>query len=161
MPESEAHMQLSDILDVSAVKVLSGCTSKKRLFHDLGTMAETAYGYNPTEVIDALIDREGLGPTGVGKGIALPHARLPNVDRVSALFLRLEKPLNFDAVDRQPVDLVFALLAPVDAGVDHLKALALVSRTMRSAETCTKLRANADSNTLHTLLTELESSQAA
>lgn len=161
MPESETPMQLSDILDVSAVKILSGCTSKKRLFHDLGAMAETAYGYNPSDVIDALIEREGLGPTGVGKGIALPHARLPDVDKVSALFLRLEKPLNFDAVDRQPVDLVFALLAPVDAGVDHLKALALVSRTMRDADTCSKLRANNDANTLHTLLTEMASTQAA
>lgn len=154
-------MQLSDILDVSAVKVLSGCTSKKRLFHDLGAMAETAYDLNPSAVIEALIEREGLGPTGVGKGIALPHARLPEVTKVAGLFLRIEKPLNFDAVDRQPVDLVFALLAPENAGVDHLKALALVSRTMRDADTCAKLRANDDSHTLHTLLTELESTQAA
>ena len=154
-------MQLSDILDVSAVKVLSGCTSKKRLFHDLGAMAETAYGCDPTEVVDALIEREGLGPTGVGKGIALPHARLQNVDQVSAMFLRLEKPLNFDAIDRQPVDLVFALLAPIDAGVEHLKALALVSRTMRSADTCATLRANSDATTLHTLLTEMTATQAA
>lgn len=154
-------MQLSDILDASAVKVLSGCTSKKRLFHDLGLMAENAYGYPATDVVDALIEREGLGPTGVGKGIALPHARLADVDKVSALFLRLEKPLNFDAVDRQPVDLIFALLAPVDAGVDHLKALALVSRTMRSADICSKLRSNTDAQTLHALLTEDSSSQAA
>jgi len=154
-------MQLSDILDVSAVKVLSGCTSKKRLFHDLGALAEGAYQLDPTEVIDALIEREGLGPTGVGKGIALPHARLASVDKVSGIFLRLEKPLNFEAVDRQPVDLVFALLAPLNAGVDHLKALALVSRTMRSADTCAKLRANTDSGTLHTLLTEMASTQAA
>lgn len=154
-------MQLSDILDASAVKVLSGCTSKKRLFHDLGLMAENAYGYPATDVVDALIEREGLGPTGVGKGIALPHARLADVDKVSALFLRLEKPLNFDAVDRQPVDLIFALLAPIDAGVDHLKALALVSRTMRSADICSKLRSNTDAQTLHALLTEDSSSQAA
>lgn len=154
-------MQLSDILDVSAVKVLNGCTSKKRLFHDLGAMAESAYGLNPTEVIDALIEREGLGPTGVGKGIALPHARLGAIDKVAGLFLRIEKPLDFEAVDRQPVDLVFTLLAPESAGVDHLKALALVSRTMRDPDTCAKLRANGDANTLHTLLTEMESTQAA
>ncbi|SEW42379.1 PTS IIA-like nitrogen-regulatory protein PtsN [Cognatiyoonia koreensis] len=154
-------MQLSDILDVSAVKVISGCTSKKRLFHDLGEMAESAYGLDQTKVIDALIEREGLGPTGVGKGIALPHARLADVGKVAGLFLRLEKPLYFDSVDRQPVDLIFALLAPENAGVDHLKALALVSRTMRDADTCNKLRANSDVNTLHTLLTEVESTQAA
>lgn len=154
-------MQLSDILDPSAVKVLSGCTSKKRLFHDLGSIAEQAYEIDPTVVIDALIEREGLGPTGVGKGIALPHARIPEVKSVHGLFLRLEKPLNFDAVDRQPIDLVFALVAPSEAGVDHLKALALVSRTLRDANVCSKLRANDDANTLHTILTEQTDIQAA
>ena len=112
-------------------------------------------------MIDALIEREGLGPTGVGQGIALPHARLSGVDRVCGLFLRLEKAINFDAVDRQPVDLVFALVAPEDAGVEHLKALALVSRTLRDPAICAKLRANSDAATLHTILTELQATQAA
>lgn len=155
------QMHLSDIIDAGAVKVLGGCTSKKRLFHDLGSLAETCYGLNPTAVIDALLERESLGPTGVGHGIALPHARMDGVEQVAGLFLRLEKPLNFDAVDRQPVDLIFALLAPENAGVDHLKALALVSRTMRDEGICAKLRANSDPATLHTLLTELESTKAA
>lgn len=154
-------MQLGTILKPEAVKTISSCTSKKRLFHDLGELAETSYDLDPTNVIDALIDREGLGPTGVGQGIALPHARLADVDRVVGLFLRLEKPLNFDAVDRQPVDLVFALIAPEHAGVDHLKALALVSRTLRDSATCAKLRANSDANTLYTILTEMQASQAA
>lgn len=154
-------MQLADILDLSAVKVLGGCTSKKRLFHDLGALAEISYGTPAAEVIDALIEREGLGPTGVGHGIALPHARIGDIDRVRGIFLRLEKPLNFDSVDRQPVDLVFALLAPEEAGVEHLRALALVSRTMRNADVCTKLRANSDPATLHTILTDHQASQAA
>ena len=154
-------MQLTDILDANAVKVLGGCTSKKRLFHDIGSLAESAYEIEPTPVIDALIEREGLGPTGVGNGIALPHARLENVSSVYGLFLRLEKPLNFEAVDRQPIDLVFALIAPEQAGVDHLKALALVSRTLRDADVCAKLRANLDPATLHTILTEQASTQAA
>lgn len=154
-------MQLSDLLHSDAVRVLNGCSSKKRLFHDLGAVAESAYDLNPTTVIDALIEREGLGPTGVGHGIALPHARLSEIDEVRGLFLRLEKPLNFDSVDRQPVDLVFALLAPEEAGVEHLKALALVSRTMRNEDICAKLRANSNPATLHTLLTEIESTQAA
>jgi len=154
-------MQLSTILRAEAVKTISSCTSKKRLFHDLGELAETAYGLTSVRVIDALMEREGLGPTGVGQGIALPHARLAEADAVCGLFLRLEKPLNFDAVDRQPVDLVFALIAPEDAGVDHLKALALVSRTLRDQSICAKLRANADTATLHTILTEFQSSQAA
>ena len=154
-------MQLSDLLGPNTVKVIGGCTSKKRLFHDLGAVAETAYGLNAGEVVDALIEREGLGPTGVGNGIALPHARIKGIDKVSGIFLRLEKPLDFDAVDRQPVDLVFCLLAPEEAGVEHLKALALVSRNMRNSDICAKLRANADPATLFTLLTETTATQAA
>ena len=154
-------MQLSKILQSNGVKSIASCTSKKRLFHDIGEMAETCYGLKPSAVIDALIDRENLGPTGVGHGVALPHARLAGVDDVKGIFLRLEKPLNFDAVDRQPVDLVFALIAPENAGVDHLKALALVSRTFRDASICAKLRANSDPVTLFTILTAVGSSQAA
>jgi nitrogen PTS system EIIA component len=154
-------MQIGTILQPNAVKSISSCTSKKRLFHDLGELAEASHGLKATTVIEALLEREGLGPTGVGQGIALPHARIAKIDRVIGLFLRLEKPLNFDAVDRQPVDLVFALIAPEHAGVDHLKALALVSRTLRDPATCAKLRANSDPSTLHTILTEVQASQAA
>lgn len=154
-------MQITDILQLDAVKILGGCTSKKRLFHDLGTLAESSYSVNHTRVVDALIERENLGPTGVGHGIALPHARLPEVERVCGIFLRLEKPLNFDAVDRQPVDLVFALLAPENAGVEHLKALALISRSLRDQNLCTKLRANNEPATLYTVLTEAQATQAA
>jgi PTS system nitrogen regulatory IIA component len=154
-------MQLGSILKAEAVKSISSCTSKKRLFHDLGELAESCYGLSSTLVVDALIERENLGPTGVGQGIALPHARIPEAEEVCGLFLRLEKPLNFDAVDRQPVDLVFALIAPENAGVDHLKALALVSRTLRDQSICAKLRANSDASTLHTILTEVQSTQAA
>ncbi|MEJ8562192.1 PTS sugar transporter subunit IIA [Yoonia sp. GPGPB17] len=154
-------MQLGTILKADAVKSIASCTSKKRLFHDLGDLAEASYGLSAVDVIDALIDREALGPTGVGQGIALPHARMAGAEGVFGLFLRLEKPLDFDAIDRQPVDLVFALIAPEDAGVEHLKALALVSRTLRDNSVCNKLRSNSDANTLHTILTELEASQAA
>jgi PTS system nitrogen regulatory IIA component len=154
-------MQLSQILQSDAVKTIASCSSKKRLFHDIGDMAESCYGLKPSAVIDALIDRENLGPTGVGHGVALPHARMAGVDGVKGIFLRLDKPLNFDAVDRQPVDLVFALIAPESAGVEHLKALALVSRTFRNEQVCAKLRANSDPVTLFTILTSVESSQAA
>lgn len=154
-------MDLTDILRVEAVRTLSATGSKKRLFHELGDVAKLVYDIPSGDVASALQERESLGPTGVGKGIALPHARLDGLDRVIGIFMRLEKPLDFDAVDRQPVDLVFALLAPQDAGVEHLKALALVSRTMRDGDLCAKLRANTDTNTLHTLLTEAPRSQAA
>lgn len=154
-------MQLSDILVPSAVKTLASSTSKKRLFHDLAEMARASYGYDSNEVIEALLERENLGPTGVGQGIALPHARMSSATEVHGLFVRLETPLEFESVDRQPVDLVFTLLAPDAAGVEHLKALALVSRTMRNPDICAKLRANSDAATLHTILTEAQAIQAA
>jgi len=154
-------MQLGTLVGADAVKVINTCSSKKRLFHELGELASSCYGVDAGTVVDALIDREALGPTGVGHGVALPHARLDGLDRVVGLFMMVEKPLDFEAVDRQPVDLVFALLAPTDAGVDHLKALALVSRTLRDKSVCTKLRANADATTLHMILTEASSSNKA
>ena len=154
-------MQISDILKPESVKTFGSCTSKKRLFHDLGDIADAAYGLTTSVVVEALIDRENLGPTGVGHGIALPHARLVEVDSVCGMFLRLERPLDFDAVDRQPVDLIFALIAPESAGVEHLKALALVSRTLRNPAICAKLRANSEANTLYTILTEVHATQAA
>lgn len=154
-------MELSSILRVEAVKTLAAVTSKKRLLHEIGEIAATVYGLKANDVCAALQERESLGPTGVGHGIALPHARLSDLEKVHGVFVRVEKPVDFDSVDRQPVDLVFALLAPLDAGVDHLKALAMVSRTMRDPALCTKLRANADQTTLHTLLTEAPSIRAA
>lgn len=147
-------MQISDILTPKSVKLFSGCSSKKRLFHNLADLAAQAYGLDSDTVVQALMDREALGPTAVGHGIALPHARLAGLSQVCGAFIRLEKPMDFKAVDKKPVDLAFALLAPLDAGVDHLKALALVSRTMRDDGLCTKLRANADPATLFTILTE-------
>ncbi len=154
-------MDVAKILRTEAVKSVAAITSKKRLFQELGDVAASAYGLDPAEVAAALQERESLGPTGVGHGIALPHARLAGLSNVHGVFIRIEKSLDFDSVDRQPVDLVFALLAPQDAGVEHLKALAVVSRTMRNANLCAKLRANGDAATLHTLLTAEQSVQAA
>lgn len=154
-------MQLGTILQPAAVKVLSGTTSKKRLLQELAEMAAQAHGMCSKRCIEALLEREALGPTGVGRGVALPHARLPGVERVVGVFLKLEKPVDYDAVDRQPVDLIFALFAPENSGVDHLKALAAVSRTMRDASICAKLRANGEPSVLHTILTEQQSTKAA
>jgi PTS system nitrogen regulatory IIA component len=154
-------MQLAEILAPEAVRVMASVTSKKRLFQDLGEIASALTGLRAGDLFDALQERESLGPTGVGNGVALPHARVPGLERVTGVFIRLEKPLAFDAVDRQPVDLVFGLFAPEDAGVDHLKALALVSRKLRNATVCTKLRANDDPATLFAILIEGEATQAA
>lgn len=154
-------MTIQDILPATGIKVIAAASSKKRLFHDLGDMAEGCFELSHTSVVEALLEREGLGPTGVGHGVALPHARMPGLTQVCGLFVRMKKPLDFDAVDRQPVDLVFALFAPEEAGVDHLKALALVSRTLRDENVCAKLRANEDPSTIYTILTEANAAQAA
>ncbi|HHI69952.1 MAG TPA: PTS lactose transporter subunit IIC [Rhodobacteraceae bacterium] len=154
-------MELSSILRPEAVKVVSSATSKKRLFQTLGEIVSATYGIDADTAIRALLERENLGPTGVGNGVALPHARISGIETVVGAFLRLEKPLNYNAVDRQPVDLVFTLFAPLDSGVEHLKALALISRTMRNSTICSKLRANDDPATLHALLTDTETTKAA
>lgn len=150
-------MELSKILKPEAVKVFSAASSKKRLFQEIGDIANSAYGLDAPATVEALMDRESLGPTGVGHGVALPHARLDTLDHVVGLFVMLETPIDFGAVDRQPVDIAFALFAPEQAGVEHLKALALVSRTLREATLCSKLRANPDPATLYTILTEARS----
>ncbi len=154
-------MQLSEILKPSAVRVISTLTSKKRLFQELGEIAGSVHGLDPNSVSDALLERESLGPTGVGHGVALPHARIEGLESVVGAFLRLERPIDFDAVDRQPVDIVFALFAPQDSGVEHLKALALVSRTLRDSGVVGKLRANTDPAALHALITEAQGIKAA
>lgn len=154
-------MELSAILRPEAVKVLSAASSKKRLFQELGDLAHGAFGLDAPLVVEALMERENLGPTGVGHGVALPHARLDGLDHVVGGVVLLEKPIDFGAVDRQPIDIAFALFAPEDAGVDHLKALARVSRTLRDASICAKLRANPDPATIYTILTESQPTQVA
>jgi PTS system nitrogen regulatory IIA component len=154
-------MDLSRLLIPGAVRVLGQMTSKKRLFQELGEVAAQAYGFSAALAVDGLQERESLGPTGVGNGIALPHARLEEIDRIVGIFIRLEKPLDYESVDRLPVDLVFGLFAPKDSGVEHLKALALVSRTMRDAGICAKLRANSDPSKLYAILTEARTPLAA
>ncbi len=154
-------MDLQEILVPEAVRVVSGASSKKRLMQEIADLANAAYGYCSSTVVDALQERESLGPTGVGHGVALPHARMGEIERVTGVFVLLEKPVDFNAVDRQPVDLAFGLFAPEDAGVEHLKALALVSRTLRDKSICAKLRANRDPATVYAILTEGLSVQAA
>ena len=154
-------MELSKLLMPGAVRFIGQLTGKKRLFQELGEISAQAYGLNASVATDGLQERESLGATGVGHGIALPHARLDDLDRIVAVFLRMEKPLDYDSVDRQPVDLIVGLFAPKESGVEHLKALALVSRTMRDPGICAKLRANTDPAKLHAILTEARAVQAA
>ena len=154
-------MELLNLLKPEAVKVVSTVPSKKRLLHVVGELANSVYGLDVSETVNALQERETLGPTGVGHGVALPHARSKSMESVVGTFILLEKPVDFGAVDNQPVDLVFSIFAPEAAGVDHLKALALVSRTLRDSTFCSKLRSNKDSATLYTILTDSGGTAAA
>jgi nitrogen PTS system EIIA component len=154
-------MELSEILRVDAVRAPLKATSKKRLLQELANVAAETYGLSADAIYKALLEREALGPTGVGRGVAIPHARLAGIERVLGLFVRLEKPVDFEAIDRQPVDLVFTLLAPESAGADHLKSLARVSRTLRSEAVCCKLRSTFDPSALYAILTEGKAEQAA
>ena len=154
-------MDVAKLLKPEAVKVVTSASSKKRLMQDIGDLVESAYGFDADVVVEALMAREALGPTGVGHGVALPHARLSDLDQVVGTFILLDRPIDFSSVDRQPVDLAFALFAPENAGVEHLKALALVARTLKDQTICSKLRANSDPATLYTILTEKHSVKAA
>ena len=127
----------------------------------MSAKSNISYGFEQSLTLDALVERESLGPTGVGNGVALPHARLADANRVCGTFCFAREASGFGAADRQPVDIVFSLFAPENAGVEHLKALALVSRTLRDNGVCSKLRANTDAGTLYTILTEAYRTQAA
>ena len=154
-------MEFSNLLKPEAIRVFSSVSSKKRLLHDIAGIAEACYQTDYSQTVEALMERESLGPTGVGGGIALPHARLEQLDEVVGAFVLLENPVEFDAIDKQPVDIVFGLFAPKSAGVEHLKALALVSRTLREQSIVAKLRSNPKPSTLYTILTEPANVQAA
>jgi PTS system nitrogen regulatory IIA component len=147
-------MEIEDLLDRRAITPKVHAPTKR---HALSLVAETAarlYGLDAGEVLDALLAREQLGSTGVGSGVAIPHARLEGLRRIRAVFMRLETPVDFDSVDGQPVDLIFALLAPPEAGADHLLALARVSRLLRGAELRRQLRQSRTPDAIHALLAQ-------
>jgi len=154
-------MELADILVSDAVRTLSNVTSKKRMLQSIAELAADVSGLDQQRIFDALQERELLGATGMGKGIAVPHARMADIANVVGVFTRIDVPVDFDSVDHQPVDLVFTLLAPEDAGADHLKALARVSRTLRDETICRKLRSTEDPAALYAILTDTTTSQAA
>ncbi len=159
-------MEIVDLLAPEAVIPALKVQSKKQLLQELSAHAAKMTGIPERRIFDTLIERERLGSTGMGQGIAIPHGRLASLPRISGLFARLETPVAYEAVDDQPVDLVFLLLAPETAGADHLKALARVSRLLRNQSACEKLRAATRPEVLYALLTEptnggASSSQAA
>lgn len=147
-------MELVDILVPNGVVANSRATSKKQILQDLARKAAELTGAEERAIFDVLLERERLGTTGVGNGIAIPHGKLGGLKRLWGVFARLEKPVDFEAIDEQPVDLVFLLLAPEGAGADHLKALAKVSRLLRDRRICEKLRGSEKPDALYALLTE-------
>jgi PTS system nitrogen regulatory IIA component len=158
---TEVRMEVQELLSPNAVVRSLRTTSKKHLLQELAKVAARFVALPERTIFDVLLERERLGTTGVGHGIAIPHVRLAGVGRVMGVFARLEKPIDFDSVDGEPVDLVFMLLAPKDAGADHLKALALVSRLMRDAELCAKLRGCDNADALYALLSHAAPAAAA
>ena len=154
-------MEINDLVSPDGVLANLRVTSKKQAIQELALRAADISGQPERAVFDVLMERERLGTTGVGNGIAIPHGKLEKVDRLYGMFARLEAPIDFQAIDDQPVDLIFLLLAPETAGADHLKALARVSRLLRDTQTCEKLRGTNTVDGLYAILTESMGSRAA
>ncbi len=154
-------MELEDLVAPEGVMAHLKCTSKKQTLQDLSARAAELTGLSDKVIYETLLERERLGSTGVGHGIAIPHGKLAQLTRLHGLFARLDTAVDFESVDDQPVDLVFLLLAPEGAGADHLKALARISRLLRNASVVEKLRASDDPAALFAILTEPIASNAA
>jgi PTS system nitrogen regulatory IIA component len=154
-------MDIAELISPNGVVPNLRATSKKQALQELARRAAEITGLAERAIFDVLVEREKLGTTGVGNGIAIPHGKLASLTRLYGLFARLERPIDFDSIDEQPVDLIFLLLAPESAGADHLKALARISRLLRDKSTCEKLRATDSSEGLYALLTESPASRAA
>ena len=154
-------MEIADLLSPDAVIAHLKAANKKQALQELAHRAGQLTRLPERRILETLMEREKLGSTGMGQGIAIPHGRVAGIAKMTGLFAQLDHPIEFDSMDDQPVDLVFLLLAPEDAGADHLKALARVSRLLRNNNVCEKLRAAPQTATLYALLTEPTAAQAA
>jgi nitrogen PTS system EIIA component len=154
-------MDLSDLIEAQAIMPALKANSKKQLLQLLSEKAAQITGLPEREVFDTILQRERLGSTGVGNGIAIPHGKLVGVKAITGVFARLENPIDFEALDDQPVDLVFLLLAPEGAGADHLKALSRIARVLRDPDIVAKIRGTDDAAAIHAFLSETPASHAA
>lgn len=145
-------MHLLDFLDFDAIKTSLPGGSKKALLQQLASLAGQRLDLDPAAILASVSEREQLGSTGFGHGVAIPHARIDGLERIYGLFARLGEPVDYKAIDGRPVDLVFLLLSPMDAGADHLKALASISRVTRDAGTLERLRGARSRDALAALL---------
>lgn len=146
-------MDITSFISLDSIFPNLKATSKKQILQELGKIAKEKINKPGYEIANVLMERERLGSTGVGHGVAIPHGRFPGLNQIFGVFAKLEKPVGYDALDDQPVDLVFLLLAPEEAGADHLKALAKVSRILRDKATCEKLRGTNSGDAIFAILT--------
>ncbi len=154
-------MALADLLAQDAVLPALKANSKKQLLQELAEKAAAVTGLPEREIFDVILQRERLGSTGVGNGIAIPHGKLARLDKLVGVFAHVDGAVDFEALDDQPVDLVFLLLAPEGAGADHLKALSRIARVLRDGEVVEKLRASTSASAIYTLLAGSPASDAA
>ena len=153
MDVEQAKLEIADLVTPRGVIAQLRAPTKRQVLQELARRAGTVTGIADRRIYDALTERERLGSTGIGNGVAIPHCRLTELTRLCGLFARLERPIPYDAIDDEPVDLLFLLLAPADAGAEHLKALARVSRLLRDRAMCEKLRGANSADALYALLT--------
>ena len=152
---------LGNLITSDCVMANLRAANKKQVLQELARKAATLTGHKEETIYEVLAERERLGTTGIGHGIAIPHGKLPGLDHVYGVFARLERPVDFDAIDDQPVDLIFLLLAPANSGADHLKALAKVSRLLRDRRLCEKVRGSTTCDAISAVMNEVEGRDAA
>jgi nitrogen PTS system EIIA component len=154
-------MSLSQLVKPEAVFASLRVNGKKQALQEMSERAAVVSGLPAREIFDSLLQRERLGSTGVGDGVAIPHGKLAKCEQIFGVFARLDRPIDFEAPDGLPVDLIFVLIAPESAGADHLKALAMSARLLRNASVAAQLRATRDPTALYSLLTMVPTSHAA
>jgi PTS system nitrogen regulatory IIA component len=152
-------MTIGDLLEPGAVVLRVSAANKRQVLGVIADVAARVFGVDANEAVEGLVERESAGSTGVGQGVAIPHARLAGIDRVRAVFMRLETPVAFGAVDDKPVDLLVALFAPKDADSSHLRALARISRLMREPDVREQLRKARSADAVHVMLTQAHESK--
>ncbi len=154
-------MSLNDLIAQESIIATLKASSKKQVIQEMAEKAAETTDLSARTIFDQLLQRERLGSTGIGHGIAIPHARVPGIDHIVGVFARLDKPIDFEAVDDEPVDLVFMLLAPEGEGADHLKALARIARVLRDSSNAGKIRASRDASAIYGVLNAPVTSNAA
>lgn len=154
-------MEIGEIIAPESILANQKPSSKKQLLQELAEVAAVQTGRDSHDIFETLLERERLGSTGVGNGVAIPHGKLPGLEKIVGVFARLAKPVAFDAADDQPVDIVFMLLAPEGSGADHLKTLSRIARVLRNQSTLASIRQSSDADAIFSLLTSVQNASAA